>query len=44
MKTGVVTDPSFEILERAAAHGLTDVVSPAKAASVSAASVGSRRA
>src|SRR5262245_51876791 len=44
MNTGVVTEPSFERLERSAAHGLTAAVFPAKAAAVNDASDGSRRA
>ena len=42
MKTGVVTEPSFERLERAAAHGRTAALFPAKAAAWTASSAGSR--
>ena len=43
MKTGVVTDPSLEMLERASAHALTAATLPANAAAVTASSDGSRR-
>ena len=43
MKTGVVTEPSFERLERSAAHGSTAAAFPAKAAPARASSDGSRR-
>ena len=41
-KTGVVTEPSFERLERSAAHGLTAAALPANVAAWIAASDGSR--
>src|SRR5262245_21063489 len=44
IKTGVVIEPSFDRLERAAAHGLTAPRSPAYAARVNGVIAGSRRA
>ena len=42
MYTGVVTEPSFDRLDRSSAHGFTAAAFPAKAAACTATSDGSR--